>query len=217
MYNKKGQFKALLITFILCEVVVSATLFHHIDSRYYSVLAIITSAILALTAAFVGVFYQRQTAKEKNTLDFQSGIQSDKQYVDSMRKLATIFRDYDSSITIGDLANDLHVNKPESQAIRYVLNSWEKAANAIRHGIFDDNYLYSSHKSTVLLIGVKCRPFIRARQATNTSLYTNLNWLIMKWTIRRDSFEEQETKRAIQKIFKELDKVKSGKIPSHLK
>jgi len=203
-----SYFILLVLTF--CYIMVSIIE----NDEYYSSASIVFSAVLAVSAAAVTVFYTRKIAREKNTLDFQQSFQNDRAYARNMKIVHELSSKYSykASAYLKRLAQEKHASTREAESIRYVLNTWEKVANAIRHGLFDEDYLYLSHKSTVLRLGVELRSFVRERQLQNISLYTNFNWLVLRWAIRRDSFQEQATKKELKRVYSQLNGIKSGRI-----
>ncbi len=66
-----------------------------------------------------------------------------------------------------------------------VINEWERCGNAIRHGLFDDEFLYRVYASTVINLYVSCQPYIKARQDINPKIYSNFCWLAQKWLKRK--------------------------------
>ncbi|TLX52055.1 hypothetical protein CWC31_02585 [Pseudoalteromonas ruthenica] len=169
--------------------------------------AILLSASLALSAAVIGLYYQRQTAKEKNTLEFQQKLKEDKLYNKYLTDVSSIINADDKTEQLLTLADQKYVNDPRAIAIRYVLNTWEQAANAIRHNLYDENFLYSSHKSCVIKLSIELRKFIRERQKANILLYSSFNWLSIKWSLKRNSFEFKKTKKDLRTVFKLLNEV----------
>ena len=201
----------LISLFFIVYICVGLLIISVLDDKYFSSGAIVFSSLLALSAAIVNISYTRKTARENNSLSFQQSLLNSKLYHEKVRcTLEAISNRHQMSLD--KYAEDEFANAQEAEAIRYVLNTWEQAANAIRHNIYDDLYLYKSHKSSVLYLGVILRGYIRKKQQVNASYFQELNWLILKWSIRRDSFSEKKTKKKLKKIFRELDKVKTGKI-----
>ena len=216
----------LLVLYFLTVILAGILLIKSASPGYLAAIAILFSAFLAISGAVISIYFQRRTAREKNTLDFQKELQENDGYHKNIllinRLLANNREDYILGKTatmdvIRTLASPELVRSDEAAALRDILNKWEQAANAIRHGLLDESYLYSSHKSSLLFMGVNFRSYIKERQKSNESLYVNFTWLVLKWTIKRDSFEEQETRIQIKNIFKQLNNVKHGKIKADQK
>ena len=211
----------LIVTYFVIVIAIGTYLITSAKGDYISAVAILFSAFLAISGALITIYFQRRTAREKNTLDFQNELHENEGYHQNVllinKLIANHKDDYingrtDTMDVIKTLASPELVRTEEAVALRDVLNKWEQAANAIRHGLLDENYLYSSHKSSVLYMGVMFRSFIKERQKSNESLYLNFTWLVLKWTIKRDSFESQETRKQIRAVFKQLNNIKHGKI-----
>jgi hypothetical protein len=213
-YTKKIQL--VTIVYFVTLLASSYCVFQIVDSKYYASVAITTSAIIALSAAFLGIFFQRKTARENNSLSFQTNLADNERYEKSMHLIIKTIRN-NSVFPVEQYATKEYSTSPEAIAFRYVLNTWERASNAMLHGLYDEKYLYHGHKSMVLLVGIHLRLYIKKMQQKNASSFCNLNWLVLHWTIRRDSFEEKATKKRLKKIFRLLNNVKHGKIPGKLK
>lgn len=206
--------KILIISVIYFCLVIGIGIYFIFDQNelFYSAGAILLSAILALSAAFFNVYFQRRTAKDSNSLHFQQALSSDTTYLSQTKLIIAAIKNK-QNIAIADYAKSPYNEDAKAEAIRFTLNVWERAANAMQHGIYDEEYLYHAHKSMVLYLGVHLREYIQARQVENISYYSNLNWLILKWAIRRDSFEERVTKAQLKQIFKQLNRIQHGVIP----
>ncbi len=210
--NKRNLIKKIFTVWFAIIPAVGIYLIAKLDASLYASGAVLLSAVLGVSAALAGMFYQRQTAKEKNTLDFQQKLKDDKDYLKHTVVLSQIIHSLERNKILLELSKPENSNDPRGVSVRYVLNTWEQAANAIKHKLYDEAFLYSSHKSSVIDLSLYLRTFIRERQKKNVSLYSDFSLLALKWTIKRDSFESQQTKRELKRIFKQLDKVKSGKI-----
>lgn len=217
MKSKRQVYKITAFLVFIFLVFGGVYYIHEVDIEYVPAFAIILSAVLALIAAFYNVAYQRQTARENNSLEFQKNLLQDKKYAKCLEVAVRVMSE--RKIPVRELAKRevKQEHQTEARAVRYVLNTWERAANAILHNLYDEQFLYEAHKSMVIHFGVYFREFIDESQKYQVTFYQNLNWLILHWSIRRDSFAEKETKKALKKVFNELSSIKSGKIPRHLR
>jgi glycine cleavage system regulatory protein len=174
--------------------------------------AIVLSAILALYSATITVVYNRLTAREKNSLEFQESLQLNTEY---KKHLITAVRAIEDRFTIPleVLTTEEYKRSESTKAIQYVLNTWERAANAMHHGIYDEVYLYGTYKSKILYFGIHLRDFVKERQKDNPAFYQNYSHLVLLWAIRGDSFEEKNTKTDLKKVFNDLNSIKHGKRP----
>jgi hypothetical protein len=215
-HNSSSHYNVLFLFSILIIISSAVYLADKSGESYYSAIAIITSASLALSAAILNTFYQRCTSRENNSLNFQQLLQSDTQYA---RHLKTVVEAINNRLEVPmhNFALEQYGASEEATAIRYVLNTWERAALAMSHGIYDEKYLYGTHKSMVLHFGVTLRGYIRETQKNNISFYIHFSTLVLKWTIRRDSFSERQTKRHLKIILRQLDRVKTGRITAKQK
>ncbi|GEA06420.1 hypothetical protein KUL42_11810 [Alteromonas sp. KUL42] len=204
-----GKIKVAFITIIFLVSISGIYLLHEVDSAFYSAGAILLSASLALIAALMNITFTRKTARESNSLDFQKSLQSDVHYNEHVRKSAAAAK---SRKDMRELAKVENRFDEDAISIRYVLNTWERAANAMRHNLYDELYLFEAHKSMVIAFGIDFREFIDECQKRQPSFYENFSWLALNWTIRRDSFQEANRKKQLKKIFKMLNKVALHKI-----
>ena len=210
--KKNNYMKDLFILWFTLSPIIGLYAISGLDEKYFGGGAVILSAALALSAAMVSMYYQRKTAREKNTLDFLNNLSDDTNYQSHFLNVRAILADEDKDARLVELASPDKVNDKDTESIREVLNTWEQASNAVLHNLYDELYLYSSHKSQVITLSLVLRPYIRERQKTNVSLYSNFTWLALKWTTRRDSFESAQTKKDLKRVFRQLDKIKSGKL-----
>nr|WP_257606217.1 DUF4760 domain-containing protein [Ferrimonas balearica] len=205
-----------ILLFVASIVAIEFYIGYKVGSDFYSASAILISATLALSAALINTKYQRQTARESNSLNFQQTLQQDAEYHKNLSIIIEAIHNR-HKVPLESFALEEFGQSKEATAIRYVLNTWERASLAMVHKVYDEAYLYGAHKSMVLHFGVVLRSYIRKTQEKNVSLYCHFNWLVLRWTIRRDSFSEKQTKDNLKKIFSDLDRVGSGKLMSHQK
>ena len=167
-------------------------LIHRVDEKLISATAILLSATLALTAALLNLAYSRQTAREANSLEFQKRLQDNDEYIEHVRKVGEAIAKR-NELDFAELAQPEQRSNEYTIAIRYVLNTWEQASNAIRHGLYFREFISSSQK----------------RQVT---FYENFSWLVLKWVIRKDSIKEKNRKKELKLIFKKLNRLAPKKI-----
>ncbi|WP_081785984.1 DUF4760 domain-containing protein [Halomonas sp. BC04] len=151
--------------------------------------AILTSSSVAGIIAWHTIATSRKTSKEKNALDFERCYSDSQKINDSWGVIATKVR----VMREGDLREI--ANKKESEmcveeksivdAIRVVLNEWERASNAMNHDIYDENLIYKSHAGNVIRLYEVCLPYIEERQRLNNRILLNLSSLALRWKLRR--------------------------------
>ncbi|EIC2299080.1 DUF4760 domain-containing protein [Vibrio cholerae] len=153
---------------------------------------------LGLVVAVVGVLAQRRTAREVNALKFQSDRNQNKEY-DRHNTAAIAFVKTATTEEIADLAGK-ESESSEAAALMYVLNEWERCANAIHYKVYDEKFLYNSSASGFLAIVYRLRPYIdkvRTLEGKST-IYDGLLRLERRWRVRKDSdllFEKLGVKR----------------------
>lgn len=103
-----------------------------------------------------------------------------------------------------------------------ILNSFEGCANAIRYGIYDEDFIYNVYGSQFIDFYELTYGLMKARQRELPRAWVNYEWLAVKWTLRRKitgvtSKEWEETSYIIQEslaAIKEHTKVRPN--PSKL-
>lgn len=90
-----------------------------------------------------------------------------------------------------------------------ILNAMEGCANAVRYGIYDEDFIYNIYGSHFIEIYELTYGFVRARQIKQARLWVNFEWLAVKWTLRRNitgviSKESVETSYIINQALNAL-------------
>lgn len=104
-----------------------------------------------------------------------------------------------------------------------ILNAFEGCANAIRYGIYDEDFIYNVYGSQFIDFYELTYGLVKARQREFPRAWVNFEWLAVKWTLRRKitgvtSKEGEETSYIIQEslaAIKEHTKVRPN--PEKLK
>lgn len=144
----------------------------------------VAAALIALVVAIVTIRKNRQTSREKNSLDFESSYKrSDKVDAAWQEILTLLKKDAKKPMSHWGL-NSVRQTK-EARALMTVFNEWERCGNAIQHGLFDEGFLYKVYGSTVINLYIGCKPYIDARQKVNPKIYANFCWLANRWRVRR--------------------------------
>jgi hypothetical protein len=143
---------------------------------------VIVVLVMSFVAVIVGIVIQKQTSREKNTLDFEEKYKHDKDII----RCFNVAIDVCSSKT-GSEIKALAADTKDSnyQSISALLNEWERAANAIHHNLYDEPMLYKVHGSLVIYLWTRLQPFIETRQRVNPRFFANFTRLAVKWQIRR--------------------------------
>ena len=184
---KPGKFANWYLTFgFVLILIIGIGIINQLPKDYYATGAILLSAILAFVAAVTNISYQRRTARESNALSFQQKLLDNKEYMNNSALVSRAIANR-LDFPLKNYAKPEHKYKEEAKAIRYVLNTWERAANAIKHDIYDDNYLYEAYKSYVIKLHVYFFDYIKVKQNEQNSLYERFVWLATQWRTKRDT------------------------------
>ncbi|EKF9473111.1 DUF4760 domain-containing protein [Vibrio cholerae] len=152
-------------------------------------------AFSALVVAVLNLLASSRTSKVKNSLDFETSYKhkepikkasdevlkilkstnSDAELIDKLFKIAILEGRED------DNGNSAYLN------INDFLNEWERCANGIYYGVYDEKFLYGTYAGTVTVAVTKLLPFILMRQGGNRErVYIKICWLALRWHIQRD-------------------------------
>ncbi len=90
-----------------------------------------------------------------------------------------------------------------------ILNAMESCANAVRYGIYDEDFIYNIYGSHFIEVYELTYGLIKARQFQQARLWVNFEWLAVKWTLRRNitgviSKESVDTSYIINQSLKAL-------------
>lgn len=173
------------------------------------------TVFISICATLFTIKKNRRTSREKNTLDFEVYCQNDEEYIKHTKVLflsvfpkmvgengninkekceATV-REYIkySKARREDKLKENYPNKSirkkmkaEFTAIIFIMNVWERTANAVRHKIYDEKYIYSSQCSTLMQYYSYLEEFIKQRrvQDNHIRLCVNMEWLAVKWKVQ---------------------------------
>ncbi|WP_122677722.1 MULTISPECIES: DUF4760 domain-containing protein [Pseudomonas] len=67
-----------------------------------------------------------------------------------------------------------------------LLNALESCANAIRYGIYDEDFIYNIYGSHFIEWYELMYGLIKTRQLKQERIWVNFEWLAVKWTLRRN-------------------------------
>ena len=102
----------------------------------------------------------------------------------------------------------------ELKNINIALNAIESCANGIRYGIYDEIVIYNIYGSQIVSIYEVAYRFIKERQKISPSLFVNLEWLAVKWTLEkkiyqtnsgRSSHREEKTSEIIKMAHHDIN------------
>lgn len=138
--------------------------------------------LFALLIAALGIIAQRRTSKEKNSLEFQAAYLENQKIQKAWIELRK-FKKKKNTDKFTELAEKKGTK--ERKAAILLLNEWERAANAIHHGLFDSNFLYQAHSSTVISLYKDLLPFIEIIQESNPRYFVGFTKLAVRWQHKR--------------------------------
>lgn len=160
--------------------------------------------LISALIAFQAFRTTRHLSRSKNAIDFESAYHQSVKLAAAMAKLLEWAKHADAKDTAALAAAD----KQEMVGhIRELLNTWERAAIAIKQNVYDDGLLYNAYGTSVIWIWKQTVPYMRRRQADNPRLYVNFDWLAIMWQIRRDSRQEASHLKKLkmaQRILREV-------------
>ncbi|MGF6103699.1 DUF4760 domain-containing protein [Enterobacter sp. A4] len=145
----------------------------------------IIAALIAAAIAIISIRTQRQTSREKNSLDFESSYKRSDKVESAWQTMLNILK-LRKIIPLEMWGRDEVRQTKEARALMTVFNEWERCANAIRNGLYDELFLYKVFGSTVIFLAKEFEPYLAARRSVNIKFYSNFCWLAENWMIRRE-------------------------------
>jgi len=94
-----------------------------------------------------------------------------------------------------------------------LLNALESCANAIRYGIYDEDFIYNIYGSHFIGWYELMYGLIKTRQLKQERIWVNFEWLAVKWTLRRNITGEisKESRKTSYIINEALETLKTHK------
>lgn len=164
----------------------------HIYLTQPTFFATLLVGLLAALIALRALRHNVQSAKIKNSLDFESIYKHNSKVVESSLEIKKILKHrLESPIAEHGLEENAHT--AEAIHISTILNEWERCANGVYHKVYDDSFLYGTYGSTVIFLYTNLQPYIENRQKHNPRVFTKFCWLALKWRIRRDRDDANKT------------------------
>jgi hypothetical protein len=147
-----------------------------------------TSLVIALSTAIAwkSLKQSRKLSIQKNTLDFDDSHSANsellKAYV-TLRHISTsgLSKEVDSKLR--DLASKKQ-DSSEAEAIRLILNTWERVARGVEHEVYDEEMLYRAFKSLVVQIHRKTKAYRLEAQVRTPTFYECFETMAYRWEIR---------------------------------
>lgn len=166
-----------------------------------------TLVFLTISAgiAFISYKNQRHLTCAKNTIDFQTAFHNSKDLNDA----TTVFSETISVMTteeISSLALVKSRSDEPNKSARELLNSWERVAVAVKNDVYDEEMLFNTYASFLLNIWMTLSPYIKEKQKINPKWYVEVQWLAIRWKIRKDA---ALTRREIKDLKRALNELES--------
>lgn len=173
-------------------------------------------AYLSIGLVGITIGFTRKTASEKNALEFVSDMEEQREHLqelyqirktmllpsgklDRRKAAAYMERLYqiqvppepqeeqqpetkDTPSSAAPVNKDIKLRTSASA----ILNAMEKCANAIRYGIYDEDFIYNIYGSQFIDLYELTYGLIKERQLKNARIWVNFEWLAVKWTLRRN-------------------------------
>ncbi|MEQ3528741.1 DUF4760 domain-containing protein [Pseudoalteromonas sp. XMcav11-Q] len=198
--------------------ILSSIAYHATTYSILAPLAVLASAVLAVTAATITIKSNNHTFMQTNALAFQQSLLTDETYKRSLADVRKAIINRDKKPLV-EFAKE-HLSDDEKKikiSINYVLNTWERAGNAVNHGVYDELYLYQAYRSMVIDLGIYFRDYIHEIQKlrNNPWFFKHFTDLVMVWTKRRNLYSEYHTGQQLTEVYKMLNRIKVGKRPKY--
>lgn len=161
-------------------------------------------AAIGVIVAVYSILTQRKTSREKNSLDFEVSYKRSDNVNAAFDVLVEINKNR-LSVPLSHWGKLENSRTDEAKALRTIFNEWERCANAVKHNIYDDLYLYKIYGSTVLHLDTTFGEYISECQGWNERVYRNFKWLVLKWRVRRSYEDGKPKNNECKKALKEIE------------
>jgi len=179
--------------------------FENIYLNHPTVISTSLAAVVAFIVAVVGISKQRQSSREKNSLDFEANYKDSQEIRDSWVLLRQAVAQ-DSTYLVELVTKRKQDDEEVRTAIVTILNEWERAANAIEHSLFDEDLLYKAYGTIVIKLFQDLSPFILHCQKRNHRVFVSFTKLSIKWQIKRAKSEINVPSQSMSKSLMDLHK-----------
>lgn len=143
--------------------------------------------LLGAVIAVMGIAKQRETARNKNTLEFEAALEDDKDYSNHWRQVKALVANRET-VPVTRWANDEAFDTPEAQAIRAVLNRWERAGNGVEKKLYNGDFLYDVYGTHVISMYDFLMPYVEdVRIERSPKLYVKFEKLAGDWKRKRQA------------------------------
>ncbi|MGX2962145.1 DUF4760 domain-containing protein [Shewanella sp. FeAMO] len=143
-----------------------------------------TTGIGAAVVAYFSLLSTIRNAVVKNAIDFETTYKHNEKIVNSSLLIKEVVTSKNSD-EIAEYGLESNFFSEEAKAFTVVFNEWERCANGIYHGVYDEDFLYGIYGTTVLFLYERCKPYIDKRKDHNPRVYNRFSWLALRWKARR--------------------------------
>jgi len=185
-----------VIALIIFSILAYADVLETIYSKHPTAIV----GAIALIVATIGILKQRQTSKEKNSLDFEASYKNNKDIREAWDTLRTILQQPPNYLL--EIAKDR--DNKHRKSIILILNEWERAANAIYHGLYDEEFLYKAYGSTVITLFTNTLPFISYFQQKNPRTFISFTKLAVRWQLKRSNENDFNVLKKLKVSLRDL-------------
>lgn len=156
--------------------------------------------------ALLGIYKQRQSSREKNSIDFEAGYKRSKDIQEAWITLMKAVRKA-SSEEIAGWAEPGVFDTEEASAFRLIMNEWERAANGVFRKVYDNDFLYKTYGSTVIDLSLYLHPYIKRKQQQNPRIYLQFTRLSVAWKIQRSKEDRIKVDKKLKKVHSMLNEL----------
>lgn len=155
--------------------------------------------------AVISIRNQRRTSREKNSLDFEAAYKRNKDVVTAWASVLAIYKDR-GNFPLENYGKDEFSQTENALSLKLIFNEWERCANAVHNGLYDELYLYKVYGSTLIFLDVHFEPYMRQCREKNPRFYRNMKCLALKWRVRRAYEDAENETKEYKKCLAEAQK-----------
>lgn len=149
-------------------------------------------AFAAFLVAWKTLLTNAKATKIKNSIDFESSYKHKDSIKKSSDKVLELITSHENTDELNQKLFEISIKQDRTVAdsdyihINDFLNEWERCANGVYYGVYDEKFLYGTYAGTLTTAFMKLLPFILMRQGgTRERVYIKTEWLALKWIINQ--------------------------------
>lgn len=165
-----------------------------------------TLPVVTITAivAFFSFMSQRHLARSKNSIEFEENYHSEN--TEQIATTARIALHKLNSNELAELAKQENFTTENAKAIRELLNIWERVSIAVQYKIYDEDVLFNAYAAGLIWVWEHSQPYISEKRKINPRLYINVDWLAIRWLIKRNNLKKENGLKNLQQAIKLIEK-----------